>query len=87
MAITLAPGEIRELSVQMQPLYVEPEPATLHGVVRDAETGYGIGGATVALVGYKSTTTLSNGSYQISNIDPGTYTVRFSHPDYEPVEV
>ena len=87
MAITLAPGEIRELSVQMQPIYVPPEPATLYGVVTDASTGFGIGGATVALVGYKSTTTSSNGAYQISDIEPGTYTVRFSHPDYETVEV
>jgi len=60
----------------------DPEKAILFGQVTDAETGHGIGGVTVNCNGYTATTG-SNGHYEILNIPGGTYTVTFSHPDYE----
>lgn len=84
MALILGPGETRELNVAMEPIPVPP--ATLYGRVIDAVTSLGIGGVLVEVVGAASTTTASDGTYIIQNIPPGTYTVRFSHPDYETVE-
>lgn len=86
MSVTLEAGETRELSVSLVP--ITPAPASLYGRVTDSETGYGIEGVTVEVVGmalYGHTD--SAGNYTIPEIPPGTYTIRFTHPDYEPLEI
>lgn len=86
MPITLIEGESRRLDTQLTPL--PPQPATLWGSVIDAETGSGISGATVTLVGAGlADVTDSSGSFEITNTPPGTYSVRVSHPDYETVVI
>jgi len=82
MPITLSEGQAMELSVTLAPVAIEP--ATLWGTVVDAETGSPISGATIELVGTPWVDTSSYiGSFRIEGIEPGTYTVRISHPDYE----
>lgn len=86
MAIILSPGETRELNVAMQPIPVPP--ATLYGQVVDAHTGLPISGVSVILIPLEmiEVFTGSDGRYTVGGIPPGTYTVRFSHPDYQTVE-
>jgi len=84
MAITLEPGQIKQVNVQLNPLAVEP--ATLLGTVSEVGTGIGVPGATVMISGTGGTyqaTTGGNGQYQISGIEPGTYDGQVTHPDYE----
>jgi len=87
MPIDLGPGEAKQLDVALTPITVPPpDPATLDGIVTDAETGHGIEGVRVDMSGdgwIGFTYTGADGSYLIDNIPPGTYTVIFSHPDYE----
>ena len=84
MPITLSEGQVKELNAGLEPIYVPPEPATLYGVVIDAETGYPIAGVLVSLLGTAlSAYTGGDGSYEITNIPAGTYSVEFSHADYE----
>lgn len=66
----------------------DPEKALLYGAVTDVETGSPISGINVACNGY-SAKTGGDGSYEILNIEPGTYSVVFSDPHgrYYPVEV
>lgn len=60
-----------------------PEEGTLTGVVGDADTGDGIGGATVAVAGTGlSATTASNGTYTIENVPAGTHEVTASAAGY-----
>jgi len=86
MPINLYPGENPPLTVQMTPIHVEPDKATLQGLVTNSVTGHGIAGVRVDLSGVGGiyfTYTLTNGTYLIDNIVPGTYTVTFSHAEYE----
>jgi protocatechuate 3,4-dioxygenase beta subunit len=84
MTIEFSPGETKQLNVSLTPIPVAP--ASLQGQVTDAATGQPIAGVLVEIVGLGSVTTLADGTYGIIGIPPGTYTVRFSHPDYETVE-
>lgn len=72
MAITLGPGEQRQLNVALTPTPVPN--ASLFGYVTDDETGQPIPGAQVQLSGGYFATTNSQGYYQIANIVPGIYT-------------
>ena len=60
--------------------------ASLLGVVTDADTTAPISSVLVEVVDVTSTSTASDGTYSISGIPAGTYTVRFSHPDYVTIE-
>jgi len=84
MTVTFSEGETKELNVALEP--IPPLPASLFGQVVDAETGDPIVGALVEMLGLTSTNTGVDGTYSITNIPPGSYTIRFSHPDYETVE-
>ena len=84
MTIHFSEGEIKELNVVLQPIPVVP--ASLVGQVIDVDTSLPIVGVLVEIVGLASTTTVGDGSYSITYIPPGAYTVRFSHPDYVTVE-
>jgi hypothetical protein len=59
------------------------------GVVTDAVTGNPIAGVAVQLSGQIAVGVLTgpSGQYSIGNIPPGSYSVKFSHPDYETLEV
>lgn len=66
--------------------------ATLKGIcsgkILDKETGEEIIGALVVVQGTKlGTTTGTDGRYEIKNIPPGTYTLRFSYIGYVPQTV
>jgi len=84
MAITLGAGEVKQVNVQLTPVAVQP--ATLQGVVTNAQTGWAVAGAVVQITGtgggYQATTN-SSGAYQITGIEPGTYNGMVTHPDYE----
>lgn len=61
---------------------------SLHGYVRDAQTGGGLPGANVVLAGTSmGTSTDINGQYVIQNVPPGPYTVRARYIGYEGKEV
>ncbi|MDX9759214.1 MAG: TonB-dependent receptor [Bacteroidota bacterium] len=62
--------------------------ATIHGYVRDKETGETLVGATVLLSGTRmGTITNKSGYYALSDITPGKYTAVFSFLGYERHEV
>jgi hypothetical protein len=84
MPIQFSEGETKQLNVSLTP--IPPVPATLMGQVLDAATSTAIAGVLVEIVGLASTTTAANGAYSIPNIPPGSYTVRFSHPNYETIQ-
>ena len=84
MTVTFSEGETKELNVALAP--IPAVPASLMGQVVDAETLAPIPGVLVEIVGLGSTMTAANGTYGIINIPPGSYTIRFSHPDYQTVE-
>lgn len=87
MSITLVEG-LNSLDVSLTPVYVPPPTATLQGTVTDADTGYAIAGVLVEVVGTAfSAYTNSSGVYSIAGIPVGTYVIRFSHADYETLEV
>lgn len=79
MAITLSPGEQRQLDIALTPTVIPN--ATLFGYVTDAETGDPIGGALVQVGGH-STLTDTSGYYQIE-VPPGTYDGQVSADGYE----
>ena len=87
MSITLTAGQTKRLDTSLTPVYVPPLPATLWGYVKDAQTGIGIQDVTVEVVGVSSAYSDANGRYEILDIPAGTYTVRFSHPDYVTKEI
>jgi len=67
---------------------VEPgEYTDLFGHVANIQTKLPIEGVTVEVVGFGSTLTNEDGQYMLLGIPNGTYTVRFSHPEYETVEL
>lgn len=84
MTVEFSEGETKEINVALEP--IAPIAASMVGSVVDAETSEPISGVLVEIVGLTSTTTAGDGTYSITNIPPGSYTVRFSHPDYETVE-
>ena len=85
--INLVEGTNRQ-DIGLEPIYIEPTPATLQGMITDSETGGSISGVTVSLIGTSfSTMSSGTGYYEITDIPIGSYTVRFSHPDYETMEV
>lgn len=61
------------------------EGTALAGIVTDAETGSGISGATVNLMGAstKSTTTSITGYYRFDNLNPGITIITASAPGYK----
>jgi len=80
---TLVAGT-NKLDVNLTPLYVPPELATLYGVVVDAKTGYAVTGVLVEVVGTGlSDHTDASGNYEVTDIPAGTYSIRFSHADYD----
>jgi len=57
--------------------------ATLRGKVIDGENGEPLTGATVFIIGtYKGAYADDNGNFQITDIKPGDYSVRFSYVGY-----
>jgi uncharacterized protein (TIGR02145 family) len=64
-------------------------PGDIRGFVTDAETGEPLDSATVELNQSNSTldidTTLNDGSYLFSNIEPGNYQIEASKPAYEKI--
>ena len=64
----------------------DPNKAILFGTVTDADNGQPVKDVAVNCNGYTGKTD-SQGDYNIINIEPGTYPVQFSHPNYEPVLV
>ncbi|MEW6051581.1 MAG: von Willebrand factor type A domain-containing protein [Candidatus Zixiibacteriota bacterium] len=60
----------------------------LEGRITNAESGEGIGGVTVTLLGTKQVTTSdSDGFFNFGNMPSATYSVRFSHADFETKEL
>lgn len=84
MTVYFGEGETKELNVVLTP--IPPAPASLVGQVVDAATLAPIPGVLVEIVGLGSTSTVADGTYGITGIPPGNYTIRFSHPDYQTVE-
>jgi hypothetical protein len=84
MTVIFSEGETKEINVGMEP--IPPVLASLVGQVIDAETSEPIAGVLVEILELTSITTASDGTYSITDIPPGSYTVRFSHPDYQTVE-
>ena len=85
--ITLTEGTNRK-DIGLESIYIAPPIATLQGMITDAETGESISGVTVELIGTSySAMSSGNGYYEIASIPIGSYIVRFSHPDYETLEV
>ncbi|HUS04454.1 MAG TPA: carboxypeptidase regulatory-like domain-containing protein [Dehalococcoidia bacterium] len=89
--VAFEPGVI-ELNTTLSPI-VQKQTAVLQGLVTDADTGSPIVGVLVEVLGTGlSTYTISKismleGNYKITDIPVGTYTIRFSHIDYETLEV
>lgn len=83
----VTPTELGAYTVHVDSLeggFTVQGPATLYGVVTDAQTGNPVNGAVIELVGTSwSDTSDYSGGFRITGIEPGTYTVRVSHPDYE----
>lgn len=73
------------VNVEMVPLVSAL--ATLSGEVTDADTGQPITDVLVEIVGVASAATDNTGHYLITDIPSGTYTVRFSHPQYITTEL
>ena len=80
MSITFAEGETKPLNITMTPVPLAP--ASLHGYVTDAETGGAVAGARVELIGLAYDMTNSAGYFEITDIPPGTYSGKVTHPDY-----
>ncbi|TAE58674.1 MAG: TonB-dependent receptor, partial [Bacteroidetes bacterium] len=56
---------------------------SLRGVIRDEETGEVLSGATVVVIGtYSGTYSDAEGRYELKNLKPGDYSVRFSYVGY-----
>jgi len=81
MSVTLAEGQEKRLDIGLTP--IPEEPATLWGVVSDAQTGARVNGAKIEVIGTGlSDLSDSAGNFRIEGIQPGTYSVKVSHPDY-----
>jgi len=80
MPIILGPGEQRELDVALTPALIPN--ATLFGYITDGETGKPIAGALVQLSGGYSSSSNSNGYYQLE-VPPGSYSGQISAAGYE----
>ncbi|MBD3258650.1 TonB-dependent receptor plug domain-containing protein, partial [candidate division GN15 bacterium] len=60
----------------------------IKGQITDEKTGEPVIGATVVIVGTtRGAATDIDGRFEILRVDPGTYTVKISHLDYNTVEV
>lgn len=59
----------------------EPDTADLSGTVKDKATGAALAGVAVAADGV-STKTNSYGQYELTNLDPGSYTIIFTRAGY-----
>ena len=70
---------VNTLNVQMQVLIIN---GTLMGVVTDATTGLPIPGVSINLGGVIKTTG-PDGTYNFTDITPGTYAVTFSKTGYQ----
>lgn len=56
---------------------------TLRGTVKDAETGEALAGATIFIIGtYSGTYSDAGGQFEIKDIKPGDYTIRFAFIGY-----
>jgi len=65
------------------PLWLHSQVASLSGIVKDAETGEPLNGATIFIIGtYKGAYANDAGSYRVSDIKPGDYSIRFSYVGY-----
>jgi hypothetical protein len=58
-----------------------PEIANLTGLVTDKQTGAGIAGVSVTILGYSASTD-SSGSYTLQGLEPGPYDITFSKFGY-----
>ncbi|WP_425469082.1 carboxypeptidase regulatory-like domain-containing protein [Priestia megaterium] len=82
-AVHLAPNEIETINAALT-----PNPASLSGIVTDAQTGSPIAGALVQVlvvgttIPVKSTLTDTTGKYRISNLLVGTYNILFSSKEF-----
>ncbi len=66
------------------PAAVFAESTSLHGAVRDEESGEGLSGASLLLLGTTiGASTDLDGEYRIDEIPPGTYNMRVSFVGYE----
>ncbi|MEO7332303.1 MAG: carboxypeptidase regulatory-like domain-containing protein, partial [Gemmatimonadales bacterium] len=61
-----------------------PTTGSITGTVTDSGTSLAIAGATVAISGGASTTTLSSGVYTLSGLSPATYSVTASATGHSP---
>ena len=72
-------------------LALQPSPGSLSGTITDSATSNPILGATVAVrnqnMQVASTLTLSDGSYSITGLTPGNYTIIISAPTYQSASV
>ena len=65
------------------PFTLLAQTATLAGSVKDANTGQGLSGATVFIIGtYKGAYTDEEGNFSIDGIKPGDYSIRFTYVGY-----
>lgn len=58
-----------------------PPTANLSGLVTDKQTGAGLAGVSVTTAG-SSTSTNSSGSYTLTGLEPGSYSIKFSKAGY-----
>lgn len=78
-------GQIRDLNERFSAQYYSP-------AANSVDRFLPINGATVTLkkdgetVETKVTDNFYNGTYVFMNLEPGTYTVEFSHPDYKAID-
>ncbi|HLI52306.1 MAG TPA: carboxypeptidase regulatory-like domain-containing protein [Thermomicrobiaceae bacterium] len=78
-AVNVGPGATVNTTVKLSAL-----PGTISGKVTDSSTSTGIVGATVSVNGTGlSTTTGTGGTYSISNVPAGSYTVSASASNYQ----
>jgi large repetitive protein len=74
-------------SITTTDIFLEPNPGSIQGTVRDSDTLVGIADATVQVVNSQSvviatTRTDSNGQYTVGNLLPDSYTLIFSANGY-----
>ena len=66
----------------------EKTTGNISGVLTEKETGQPVIGASVSIVGTKrGAITDNNGRYTIKDVEPGTYTLKITHLDYNSLEV
>lgn len=64
------------------------KPGSISGIVMDKEFNETLPGAAIQIVGSTDgTITDIDGNFQISNLNPGKYTLRFTYISYEPKEI